>query len=77
MLFWTTLFCLISANLVASQGSPELLANYDPNTTLIPASNKFEGQDSSDNPHLIRGLLTVRQSGCPTGYGECNNPAGR
>jgi hypothetical protein len=78
MLLWTALICLFSANLAVSQFvRPGVLAEYDPNTALKPMKDKLEGKDSSDNVHLIRGLLMVRQSGCPTGYGECTNPAGR
>lgn len=72
------LFCLLSANFVASQfAKPEILAGYDPRTALQPPSNKLESKDGSGDSHVIRGLLNLRQSGCPTGYGECNNPAGR
>ncbi|KAF9646919.1 hypothetical protein BDM02DRAFT_3130075 [Thelephora ganbajun] len=77
MLLWTTLLCLLSANLALSQFSPpEILAAFDPDTALVPLKDKLEKKDASDNVHLIRGLLMVRQSGCPTGYGECTNPAG-
>lgn len=75
MLLWTALLCLFSASLVASQ-APEILADYDPPTPLKPMNDKLENTDSSDNPHVIRGLLMTRQS-CPAGYGECDNPAGR
>lgn len=77
MLLWSTLLCLFSATLVVSQfAKPEILADYDPNTTLQPMKNNLENQDSADNLNLIRGLLKSRQSGCPTGYGECTNQAG-
>ena len=78
MLLWTTLFCLLSANLALSQFSPpEILASYDPDTVLKPLKDTLKNKDSSDNLRLIRGLLMMRQTGCPTGYGECTNPAGR
>ncbi|KAF9778050.1 hypothetical protein BJ322DRAFT_512353 [Thelephora terrestris] len=78
MLLWTSLLCLFSANLVASQfAQPGVLADYDPSTVLQPMNNNLQSQDSSDDLHVIRGLLKSRQSGCPTNYGECTNPAGR
>ena len=76
MLLRTALLCLLSANLAVSQfAKPENLADFDPGNVLEPTNNRLKDRDSSDSLHLIRGLLVVRQ-GCPTGYGECTDPAG-
>lgn len=77
MLFWTTFFCLITASLAATQaGPPDIRAEHDPET-LRPLKYKLENQDGSDNVRLIRGLLMARQTGCPTGYGQCASQDGR
>jgi len=78
MLLWTNLLCLFSANLVASQlFPPEVFAGYDPHTVLQPMNDGLESKDSSDNVRVIRALLVLRQSGCPTGYAECTSLPGR
>jgi len=78
MLLWTALLCLISVNLVFSEFVPPgMLVKYDPATVLKPVKDNLESKDLSDDVHLIRGLLMARQRACPTGYGECTNPAGR
>ena len=78
MLLWTTLLCLLSIDLAVSQAvQPDILLNSGQSTALQPLKDKMQNKDSTDNVHLIRGLLTVRQSGCPTDYAECTNPAGR
>jgi hypothetical protein len=77
MFLRTALFCLLSANLAVSQfAKPEILAGFDPGNVLEPTNNHLKDLDSPDSLHVIRGLLVVRQ-GCPTGYGECTDPAGR
>jgi len=78
MLLWTSLICLFSANIVASQFSlPEVFAGYDPRKVLQPMNGGLETKEFSDNVRVIRALLAVRQSGCPTGYAECTNQPGR
>jgi len=75
MLFWTALLCLVSVNrLVASQFSPpEVLAGYDPCTILKPFNNGLKSGGSSENVRIIRALLAVRQTECPTDYMVCPN----
>jgi len=72
------MLCLLSANLVASQFfSPEIFAGYDSRELLQPLNGELENKVSSDGVHVIRALLGVRQSGCPTGYAGCTNRSGR
>ena len=55
--------------------TPEVLSR-DPDTILQPLSGRPADEDSDgavDNPRLIRGLLGVRQDGCPIGYAVCND----
>ena len=62
MLLWTTLICLFSVDLVVSEfASPEVLAD-NPNTSLQPLEDTVEGWGSSDDLHLIRGLLEARNA---------------
>jgi len=78
MLPWTALFCLFSANLVASQlFLPEVFAGYDPRTILKPYKNGLKSGSASDDLRVIRALLTVRQTECPAGTAECPNVPGR
>lgn len=70
MLFRTALLCLFSANLVAAQFFlPEAFAAYNARTILKPYKDGSKKGDSSIR--VIRGLLVVRQSECPTGTAEC------
>jgi len=72
MLLWASLFCLFFANLVASQFFlPEIFAGYDPRKVLQPLNNRLTSMGPSDNVRVIRALLTVRQTGCPTDYSAC------
>ena len=73
MLLWTSLLCLFSATIVASEFLPEILASYDPGSTFKPLKKALS---LSENPRVIRGLLVVRQTNCPTGYMECTNVPG-
>lgn len=76
MLLWSTLLCLLSANFVVSQfAKPDILVDYDPDTTLQPKKGDMQNQDGKDS-HVIRGLLRVRQDTCQTGYSQCTNVAG-
>lgn len=78
MLPWTALFCLVSANLVASQlFLPEIFGSYDPRTILKPYKNELKSGGPSDDLRVIRALLTVRQTECPVGTAECTNVPGR
>jgi hypothetical protein len=61
MLLWGIVLGLFSANLVVSKlPSPELLADYDPNTSLQPLEDTVQGWGTSENVHVIRGLLELR-----------------
>lgn len=75
MLLWTHVFCLLSATFVTSQ-TPEILAGYEPGTPPEPLTPGLS-QSSPENPHVIRGLLRARQSGCPFGYESCSNVSGK
>ena len=57
------ILCLFSANLVVSEfASPELLADYDLNTSLQPLEISWQGWESPDDLHLIHGLLVSRSA---------------
>jgi len=55
--------------------SPDILTSVgDPDTVLKPYIGKpVKGDNAVDETKLIRGLLMTRQSGCPGGYGVCND----
>jgi hypothetical protein len=63
MLLWEIILCLFSANLVVSGfASPELLADYDLNTSSQPLEVTLQRRESPDALHLIRGLLVTRNA---------------
>jgi len=77
MMLWIPLFCLFSANLVFSQDTvvkPEILADYDPDTTMQPSKGNMVDRASPDS--VIRGLLRARQTQCPAGYAACTDASG-
>ena len=63
MLLWITLLCLFPATFAAFEfASPELLADYGPNTSLQPLEDAWRNEGSTSEPHLIRGLLVARDT---------------
>ena len=76
LLFRLASIVLVAATqlVAADDGRPEfappdiLTAVGDPDTALQPyAGNPVDGTK------VIRGLLMTRQSGCPAGWGPCND----
>lgn len=74
MLLWTSLLCLFSANLVASQFfPPEIFAGYDPRSVFRPLNDGLVSKRSPGDPRVIRALLAVRQTECPADTTACAN----